>query len=123
MATADASTAQTDVALYLVHDLIPGEQGERCIDEVRLLGRPEHLLSAHHGCAVECNLPFYGRSLHSVDIIGQYCSMQAELHAKAHVCLLLALEFYAEAENAPIKIRSPTYVRDVCGTNCLQPDW
>src|SRR5947209_4227484 len=49
--------------------------------------------------------------------------MQAELHAKAQVCLLLALEFYAECKEAPIEIRSPTYLRDMCGSNGLQPDW
>src|SRR6185312_12575141 len=49
--------------------------------------------------------------------------MQTELHAKAQRRLLPALEFYAESEDASIEIRSPTYVRDVCGSNRLQPDW
>src|SRR2546430_16538000 len=88
-----------------------------------MLRRPEQLLSAHHACTVKCNLPFYGCSLHSVDVISQCRSMQAELHAKAQVSLLPVLEIYTESEDAPIEIRSPTYMRDVCGGNRLQPDW
>src|SRR2546423_10559831 len=88
-----------------------------------MLRRPEQLLSAHHACAVKCNLPFYGRSMHCVDVISQCRSMQAELHAKAQVCLLPTQEIYTESEDAPIKIRSRTYMRDVCGGNRLQQDW